>query len=118
MEKVIEFLTLYYREIIDISVLIISVVICLIRKRPCINEIDSIKKDVLDYLPTLICLVEKPGDGAQKKSTVMDLLFAYIYKKYHIDEFDDTFIKFVEDAIESILSTPTKKGENYGEKRK
>lgn len=110
MEKIIEFLSQYYREIIDISVLIISVVICLIRKRPSYNEIDAIKKDALDRLPDLISLVEKPGNGAEKKQAVLDLLAAYLRKKYHF-EIGDELIEFFGNSIESILSTPKKKGE-------
>lgn len=110
MEKVIEFLTLYWREILDLAVLIISVVLCLIRKRKVINEIDTIKQDVLGVLPVLMNSVEKPGDGAQKKSTVMSLVAAYVKKKYKI-ELDGSLVSYIDNAIENILSTPTKKGE-------
>lgn len=107
MDQVIEFLKIYYREIIEFTVLIVSVVICLVKKRPCVNQIDTIKQDVLGLLPSLINSVEVPGNGAQKKSTVMSLINKYVSHRYHID----LDLTFVESAIEDILSTPTKKGE-------
>ena len=107
-EIILEFLTQHYREIIDISVLIISVVICLIRKRPSFNQIDTIKKDALDTLPLFISSVEIPGNGEKKKQAVIDLLSAYLRKKYHFD-ITDEMINYFGSAIESILSTPQKK---------
>lgn len=110
MEKLIEFLSFYWREIFDLAVLFISVVLCLIRKRPVVNEMDTIKNDILGVLPVLINSVEKPGEGAQKKSTVMNLVAAYVKKKYKID-LDGSLISYIDNVIENILSTPKKKGE-------
>ena len=109
-DLILDFLRTYYKEIVEISVLIISVVICLIKKRPGVNEMDSIKKDVLERLPMFIALVESPGNGAQKKQQVLDLLSCYVRKIYHVDLTDDLFL-FFGDRIEDILSTPKKKGE-------
>ena len=105
---VLEFLKTYYKEIIEISILFISVVICLVRKRPCVNEIDIIKEDVLEKLPSFISVVESPGNGAQKKKAVIDLVSLYVRKTYKIS-IPDSLVPFLENAIESILSTPTKK---------
>ena len=69
--KVVEFLTQYWRVIVDCAALILSVVICLIRKRPCINEIDAIKEYILEMLPLLIDSVEVKGQGPEKKERCM-----------------------------------------------
>lgn len=109
-DVIVDFLKSYYKEIIEVSILIISVVIALIRKRPLYNEIDTIKKDALDLLPSLIISVERDGHGAEKKQAVLDLLFAYLSKKYHFQKTDE-MINYFSDVIENILSTPSKKGE-------
>ena len=109
-DVILEFLKTYYKEIIEFSVLIITVVIALIRKKPTYNELDTIKKDALENLPSLISLVEAPGNGEQKKQAVLDLLSAYCRKKFGFVLTDD-LILFFSEAIESILSTPKKKGE-------
>lgn len=107
---IFDFLKSYYKEIIEVLILIISVVIALIRKRPSYNEIDTIKKDALDLLPSLISSVERDGHGAEKKQAVLDLLFAYLSKKYHFQKTDE-MINYFSDVIENILSTPSKRGE-------
>ena len=110
MKEIIEFLKTYYREIIEISVLLLSVIICLIRKRPCINKMDEIKEDVLQVLPIFIKGIEKPGNGESKKNQVIELCKNFVKKKFKIDCPQDV-MDLVENQIEVILSTPTKKGE-------
>lgn len=109
MDQIIEFLKTYYREIIDISVLLISVVLCLVRKRPCVNKMDAIKQDALEWLPLFINLAEKDGHGAEKKSTVLSMTINFLEKKYGCEL--SVLTSFLSEAIESILSTPKKKGE-------
>lgn len=109
MKDFIEFLKTYYREIIEISVLLLSVIICLIRKRPCINKMDEIKEDVLEILPILIRGVESPGNGSSKKSLVIESVKSFVKKKFKI-ECPEQVITLVDSQIESVLSTPQKKG--------
>ena len=110
IEKIISFVVEHYREIIDISVLIISVLICLIRKRPVVNEIDKIKSYILEILPVLIDSVERPGCGSSKKETVLKTVRSIVKKKFHF-ELTDSMLDFVGEKIEAILTAPTKKGE-------
>ena len=81
---ILDFLKNHYREIIDLAVLIISVVICLIRKRPCVNQIDAIKEYIFEMLPVLINSVEKPGEGESKKKAVITALHKLLNKNYHL----------------------------------
>lgn len=105
---VIDFLRNHYKEIIEFSVLIFSVIICLIKKRPTLNQVDVIKEDVLEILPILINKVESPGNGEEKFSNVVLLVNQYLKNKYHIQ--DLSFLAdFIKEAIENILSTPQKK---------
>ena len=111
MSDVLIFLKIYYKEIVEISVLIISVVICLIRKRPVVNEMDSIKKDILELLPVLIDDVEKNGHGEEKKNAVVAIAQKYVESHYKIKITPD-LIAFISSSIESILLTPQKKERN------
>lgn len=109
INEFVKFCQTYWREIVDVSVLIISVIICLIRKRPCINKMDEIKEDVLQVLPIFIKGIEKPGNGESKKNQVIELCKNFVKKKFKIDCPQDV-MDLVENQIEVILSTPQKKG--------
>ena len=109
MMEIINFLKEHYQLIIEIASFIITVLILVLKKRPVFNTMDEIKEDVLEVLPSLISSVESPGNGQEKLSTVLSLVKSYIAKKYQFTEFEK-IETFVVNAIESILSTPSKKG--------
>lgn len=109
MESVLSFIIENWRVLVDICALILSVVICLVKKRPCVNQVDTIKEYILEILPTLIDYVESPGvSGEQKKSKVIDVVSKSILKKYGVSA--ATFFDFISESIENILKTPQKKG--------
>lgn len=105
---IFDFLKTYYLEILEVVILIISVVFCLVRKRPTYNKIDVIYKDVLSMLPACINLVEINGHGEEKKAKVISLISEYVQDKYKI-QVPVALVDFISDAIEDILSTPSKK---------
>lgn len=110
MKEVINFCVAHYELIISAVLCLISVVIQLLKKRSTTNTIDTIKKDVLLVLPSLINSVEIDGHGTSKKQAVLDALEKLIKKRYKLD--DVNFLHdFISDALEDILSTPTKKGD-------
>lgn len=110
MKEVLQFCLNYWREILAVCSVIITVVLYLVKRRPLVNLIDTIKEDALELLPVLINKVEKDGSGQQKKATVLEAVIQYIEKKYKT-AVSPYIVAWLSDMIESILSTPTKKGE-------
>lgn len=108
ISNILDFITQYWRELISLVILLISVLISLFRKRSTLNVADEIKKDVLVILPEMIKAVECAGHGQDKLNAVVLEVKKYIKKKYSVKDVD-VFIPFIISSIESILSTPTKK---------
>lgn len=110
-ETILNFVLTYWRQIFDICCVVVSVIILIIKKRPVINVLDEIKKDILTFLPDVINSVEAPGNGEEKLAAVIEIVHGYLIKKYgslvNWNSLDD----FIIDSVESILSTPTKKGD-------
>ena len=106
-----EFIITYWREILTVFATIITVVLYLVKRRPKINLLDTIKEDVLELLPVLINKVECNGNGQRKKNAVIELVNKYLQKKYQV-QISPYLAGWLSDAIESILTTPTKKEGN------
>lgn len=100
----------YWREILSVLGVFISVLIYCCKKRPSYNAIDKIKEDILEILPEFILKVETDGNGQRKKNAVLELIKLYVQKKYKMALSSD-LESFVVVSLESILSTPQKKGE-------
>lgn len=115
-QDIFDFLKMYYKEILTSLSFIISVIILIVKRKPVFNEMDLIKEHVLEVLPSLIISVEKDGNGVEKLNTVLSLVKEYLKKKFKFTNFD-LIEGFVKQSIENILETPSKKGENNGEKR-
>lgn len=95
-------------EIIISSILvIISLVLQLIKKKPQLNEIDNILIRVLIRLPQWIQSAEFLEGADVKKTMVLNAV-----KKYVKDEFSlilpQSSLDFISARIEDILSTPQK----------
>lgn len=111
----IDFLKLYWKEIIEIILVIASVVLCVVRKRP-VKVIDTLREVVTRCVPGAIAAAEKQknlkGDGKKlfALSVVRQLIMDLGY------EVTDDLMQFASEYIEAVLSTPQKKGVNYEEK--
>lgn len=111
---IIDFIKSYYREIIDIILVIISVVFFIIRKKP-IKVVDTIREVICRVLPGAICSAE----GQDLKGDAKRVFALSIVKEIIIElgyAWSDDYEKFAGDQLEIILSTPSKKGVNYGKK--
>lgn len=106
---VLNFIIQYWKEILTVLGIIITVVLYLVKRRPKVNLLDTIKEDVLELLPVLINKVECDGNGQRKKTAVVELVNKYLQKKYQV-QLSPYLADWLSDAIESILTTPTKKG--------
>lgn len=108
----IEFVKTYYREIIDFILVITSLVLFIVRKRP-VKVIDTLKEVILRLLPYCINTAEgKHGDD--KKTFALDLLNQLLLEMGY--DFLPEYKKFASEQLEVILSTPQKKGIIYGKK--
>lgn len=77
------------------------------------QKVDTLKEKILSLLPVLISMAEEllgPGVGSEKKRFVSDLL-------HRLLRIDSSYDQFVSSAIESILSTPTKKAERKNDEK-
>lgn len=109
---ILDFLKTYYREIIEIILVITSFVLFVARKRP-IKVIDTIKEVILRLLPYCINKAEV-CNGDDKKTFALSLL-AELLRDLGYDLLPD-YEKFAGEQLEIILSTPQKKGMSYVKK--
>lgn len=108
------FIFTYWREIAYCGAFIVSVLISILRRNVW-NSTDEIKKSILEILPYLIVKVEEPGNGENKKASVLKLVQVYVKKHFGI-ELPASLVDFVNESIENILLTPTKKGDSTYER--
>lgn len=112
----IDFLVKYWPLLADGFILILSIVLFILSKHKKISS--SIVSDAISYiyriLPELIKATEQLGlVGSEKKEIVLrailDVLANFLHRSLTSDEEIQYRMRF-SDAIEEILSTPTKKG--------
>lgn len=103
-----DFIKAHYELIISVACLLVGVFLAIIKKRPVWNDMDEIKAFILSIIPIFIKEVEKPGNGCLKKDLVLKLVQTALAKKFSFYNFDKVEA-FVSDAIEQVLSTPSKK---------
>ena len=112
MQEFGKFLAHYWQLIVTVILMIISTVIALIRKKPTtVKVVDTVKSLILEAVPEAINKVEK-YQGIDKLKAAVAFLIVYISKLTDMDAVDirANYETFMVDAIESVLSTPTKKG--------
>lgn len=105
----VDFLKLYWREILEVAAVLVSIIICCIKKRP-VQVVDTLKETIIRLLPYCIRSAESQPKG-EKLAYCLTLL-AQTLKDLGIDLTDD-YKKFAAEQVEIILSTPQKKGAFY-----
>lgn len=111
----VEFLQAYWFYLYAFIVVLFDILILVIKRRP--KTLDDftliLNESFSSYLPALISKFEEPGKGEIKKIHVIDCMRSIIAhrlgRKLSPKE-EKIFEKFVSESIESILSTPQKKG--------
>ena len=106
-----DFLIAYYKELIVLLCFVIEIVLSLIAIIKKLKGRSSIYEQVLSALPSIIAKVEKAigqGHGPEKFSMVIDILDKWFVKETGKVMTNSDVVYFSE-AIEKILSTPTKK---------
>lgn len=103
----IDFLVKYWRLILEVILLIISVVVLVLKKK----SINPIFQDIYEFALYAVNEVEKsPLKGAAKLDLAVSFVTESLQDKYPGLNVD-CYIHFIEYAIELILSTPQKKGD-------
>lgn len=117
MNYFIDFLKSYWKEILLVLEIVVTIVLFIVRKRTkIINKLDysEILKKLLETLPYFIQKVECPGNGESKKKIVLESSLEYIAqllgRTLTVSE-SEFFSDYIDDAIEMILETPSKKEE-------
>lgn len=118
MQEVIDFLSLYWREILEVILLIISVVVFIVKKKP-VKVIDTVKECITRLLPYCIYEAEKQedlkGKGEKKKIFALSVLYKLL-QEFGYEEVYDQYREYAAEQIEVILSTPQKKEVSIREK--
>lgn len=108
VQKIISFI-LANRELIAVGLFgIVELIVFLVKKRP----LDAVKTSVMQLVVKLILEVEKiqpEGHGPEKKKVVMEGINAWL--KENFPQLVGHYDGFVSELIETILTTPVKKGE-------
>lgn len=105
---VIDFIVKYWDIIVSLVMVIASVVLALIKKKPVLNEMDNILLKVLDKLPEWINSAETLKGADVKKSLVLESVKKYVSNEFSVI-LPQSYIDFIGSKIEDILSTPQKK---------
>lgn len=120
----IEFISQYGFVIIEIFISTIAFVVLCIRKNNVVIE-DTIFEKLISKLPSIISMAEREvgeKNGERKLHLVLGVAYNYLCEltNLSVEDVAKKYGKRIEDAIESILETPQKKGikKNDDEKKK
>ena len=108
MELIKSILQNYWKEIICVFILLLSVILQAFKKKPINSTLLDIFYAVHDY----VIKVEVPGNGPSKKQEVMSLVIEYLKKLYPKLDIDVGILNMISRVIEMYLETPQKGGEN------
>lgn len=112
MEIIRQFIVDNWQWLCSVVIAIGIFALQLLKKRPDANYWTSIKEAILEMLPALINAAEKSGlSGERKKVYVLTMVWKFIKASYNdIDVcVENDLRKWIDEAIERILTTPTKK---------
>ena len=106
---ILEFLNSYWREILEVVVLLTTIILWIIRKKP-VKVVDTLKEVIVRVLPALINSAELSGlSGPDKLSLVVNNLAIVLKDLGYGDDLISQYLPFAKEQVELILSTPQKK---------
>ena len=107
---VINFIKENWKLILEVLLLLVSVIMFLVRKKP-VKVVDTLKETIVRILPALIVLAEKQDGlkGSDKLKFVLDELKKVLTDLGYGDEILSQYLPFAAEQVEVILSTPQKK---------
>ena len=106
-----DFITQYWREILQVVVLLTTTILWIVRKRP-VKVVDTLKEVIVRVLPALINVAEAQDgfSGKDKLDYVIHELVKVLTELGYGDDLIVQYLPFAKEQIELILSTPQKKG--------
>lgn len=113
MEKIISFIVENWKFLACGVCGLICIIAALLRKKP-VEVIDGLYSALCKVIPGFIVYAEEQigaGKGDVKMEVVINLATAYINKLYPGLRDLSPYIDYVKAQVETILSTPQKKGE-------
>lgn len=108
MKNVLDFIIQYREILVSLLLCLLTFLIQFLRKKPVINQVDTILLCVLEKLPQFINSVESAKGGELKKVLVLESVKEYVKSEFSVN-LPDSFIAFIGSHVENILSTPQKK---------
>ena len=105
-----DFILTYWKEILEIVIFIACLVFCIVKKKP-IKIQDTLNEIILRLLPGCINSVEincSGVDGSSKKKLCTSLVLEALKELGYVN-LDQSYLDFISQQIEVILSTPQKK---------
>lgn len=110
MNNIVNFIIVYWREILSVCSILASIIICCVRKKP-VKIVDTLKEVIVRVLPSLICAAENTGlKGSDKLKFLLDELANVLKELHYGDDVIAQYLPFAKEQVELILSTPQKKG--------
>lgn len=99
-----------WQLILEVAVLVVSVVMFLVRKKP-VKVVDSLKEVIVRILPALIVMAENQDGlkGSDKLKFVLDELKKVLTELGYSGDVLSQYLPFAAEQVEVILSTPQKK---------
>lgn len=110
---VIDFLRDNWKVVVEIVVLLTTIILWIIRKRP-VQVVDTIKETICRLLPYCISQAENEPKGTKLDFCISLLASTLEGLGIH---FNDDYKAFALEQVEVILSTPQKKGVNVDAKK-
>lgn len=107
MKQIFDFILLHWETFASIILVIASIVLALLRKKPVLNEVDNILIQVLERLPGWICDAEVIKGAQEKKALVIASVRKFVKDQFSVN-LPDSFYISLGQYIEIILSTPQK----------
>lgn len=107
-----DFILSYWREILEVVAVLVSIIICCIKKRP-VQVVDTLKETIIRLLPYCILKAESAPKG-EKLISCIEILKTTL-RELGV-ELNDDYKAFALEQVEIILSTPQKKGVTSDEK--
>lgn len=99
-----------WKLILECAVLLVSVIMFLVRKKP-VKVVDTLKETIVRILPALIVMAENQDGlkGADKLKFVLDELKKVLTELGYSGDVLSQYLPFAAEQVEVILSTPQKK---------
>lgn len=115
MNAFIEFLKQYWFQLVTGLFALIQIILIIVKRKP--KSVDDFRLalfEALASIPELVTACERPGEGVLKRTEVEIGCLKYIEKVLgrSLSQNEIDLVKTdVDNKIETVLSTPTKKGD-------